>query len=160
MRVEEPRLDLLELLATELEVQTKIPFNYSYWVGMEWAGDPEISCGTTACAAGLATTMQVFRDLGLRLGRNRWDVGMPVFGGLVGEEAMAGVLDISIDEARYLFLPDIYLPNENENENENETCEDLSPEGSATAKEVAAHIRAFVAWKRAQKEKQDGRSAT
>lgn len=43
-------------------------FDYSVFVGGDWQGAQDLSCGTTACALGWACTMPAFRRLGLRLG--------------------------------------------------------------------------------------------
>lgn len=42
-------------------------FDYVRWVGSNWQGKSDLSCGTTACALGWATTIPAFRKLGLRL---------------------------------------------------------------------------------------------
>lgn len=42
-------------------------FNFSHSVGDDWQGKPDLSCGTTACGIGWASTMPEFRKLGLRL---------------------------------------------------------------------------------------------
>lgn len=78
----------------------KIPrgrFDFERFVGEDWTGDPKLSCGTTACALGWATTMPLFKKLGLRLHRDgssialgRWSnwghVTRSVFG--ISETAM------------------------------------------------------------------------
>jgi hypothetical protein len=142
MKAEEPRLDLLELLATELETQTRIPFDYSRWVGAGWGGDPQLSCGTCACAAGLATTLKPFQELGLHLEVRPYDsvVTVALLGSRsTGERAMAEVLGLSVDEAIFLFLPNRWLM---------PSRLYVSPYAFATAAQVAAHIRRFVAYKR------------
>lgn len=57
----------LNKLADFLETVPKERFRYDVWVGKDWKGKPDLSCGTRACAAGWATTMPEFRRLGLRL---------------------------------------------------------------------------------------------
>lgn len=47
-------------------------FNYQSWIAGNWNGEKELSCGTTACAAGHACLMPEFRRLGLRLSLNMW----------------------------------------------------------------------------------------
>lgn len=54
-------------LAAFLRKLPRKRFNYESWVGEDWQGAPSLSCGTTACALGWATTMPIFRRLGLRL---------------------------------------------------------------------------------------------
>ena len=51
-------------------LMTSVPgirFDYGSWVGSDWKGKPDLSCGTTACALGWGTTMPELRELGLRL---------------------------------------------------------------------------------------------
>lgn len=52
--------DLLEKLPQER-------FDMKYWVGNGWKGKPDLSCGTTACALGWATTVPSLRKAGLKL---------------------------------------------------------------------------------------------
>lgn len=54
-------------LAAFLETVPRERFNYGHWVGENWRGAPDLSCGTTACALGWATVMPEFRRLGLYL---------------------------------------------------------------------------------------------
>jgi len=62
-------------LADFLESLPRKRFDFSIWVGNEWKGAPDLSCGTTACALGWATTLPLFRRLGLRLSpRTRWPI--------------------------------------------------------------------------------------
>ncbi len=56
---------LADLLETDY---TKTRFNYKLWVDRStWEGRSDLTCGTTACALGWATTMPSLRRLGLRL---------------------------------------------------------------------------------------------
>lgn len=140
-----PRLDLLELLAKRLETEEKIPFYYGSFVGADWKGAEDLSCGTTACAAGIATTMPEFRELGLRLHRSshyKQDV-YPAVGCYTGIIAMAKVLSLSDDEASYLFTPSQFLHSHN-------CALPMSPGACGTATGVAAHIRQFIAWRLTQ----------
>lgn len=59
----------LLLLAKLLRTLPRKRFDYNRWVGYDWAGDPDLSCGTTACALGWATTIPALRRAGLRLVR-------------------------------------------------------------------------------------------
>lgn len=54
-------------LADKLDEVPRNRFNYGSWVGDDWGGKPNLSCGTKACALGWATTMPEFRRLGLKL---------------------------------------------------------------------------------------------
>lgn len=42
-------------------------FDWSMWVGDDWEGKADLSCGTTACAMGWATTVPSLRREGLHL---------------------------------------------------------------------------------------------
>jgi hypothetical protein len=135
-----PRLDLLELLADRLETEKRIPFFYGTFVGSDWEGDPDLRCGTTACAAGLATTMPEFMALGLKLfgAPGMCTVQVPDKDDYVlnGAEAMGEILGLAYGESAFLFYPLTSLG------------DNISPPESASAAEVAAHIRAFVKRKR------------
>lgn len=136
---------MLEELATLLEELPPERFDYFVWVGANWQGQRDLSCGTTACAAGWATTLPSYQARGLFLGQaeDDFDLGLNIFSPMVqtveGEwldqtEAMAHVLDIPQDEAELLFVPrtkDGDLGME-------------APESNASAKEVAAHIRRYI----------------
>lgn len=58
-------------LADFLETVPPKRFRFSSWVGDDWQGREDLSCGTTACAVGWASTIPAFRKLGLRLKRDR-----------------------------------------------------------------------------------------
>lgn len=96
-------------------------FNLATWAGndtIEWGGLPDLSCGTTACAMGWATTIPEFRELGLILTRkpNGWGGFYPPtieFDGESHFNAAARFCDISVKEAEYLFNPDSYDEEEN-----------------------------------------------
>lgn len=57
-------------LAKLLEALPPERFNFNVWVGANWKGSSDLSCGTSACALGWATTIPQFREFGLRLVRN------------------------------------------------------------------------------------------
>lgn len=42
-------------------------FYFATWVGEDWQGAQDLSCGTTGCAVGWAATFPEFRDQGLAL---------------------------------------------------------------------------------------------
>ncbi len=54
-------------LADFLESLPRNRFCLERWVGRGWEGKPDLSCGTTACALGWATTIPEFRKLGVRM---------------------------------------------------------------------------------------------
>lgn len=136
---------MLEELATLLEGLPPERFDYFFWVGATWQGQKDLSCGTTACAAGWATTLSSYQAKGLFLGQDQDDFEMErnIFYPVVETDkdrwlretdAMAYVLGIPEDEAWLLFVPmakDSDLGME-------------APGANASAKEVAAHIRRYI----------------
>ena len=133
--------DLLDALPDER-------FQFHHWVDEDtYKGKPDLSCGTTACALGWATTIPAFRKLGLRLRSNGPGVSPSpcMVGDAIGysrnrygttvdhvDRAADRVFHLSVDGVKKLFLPDHYgewngLPEK------------------ATRKEVADNIRAYVA---------------
>jgi hypothetical protein len=95
-------------LAKFLEELPPKRFNFSRWVGLDWKGSKDLSCGTTACALGWAATMPEFRRLGLEIHRvNDFsrDLGL-VRNRKTGEQGWAAARDIfaiPISEAEALF---------------------------------------------------------
>jgi hypothetical protein len=89
----------------------------------------EVSCGTTACAFGLAAISGEFAKEGLTYEfmlsayrpRNSGPVRghlMPAYGGCHGMHAAQGLFDISLEDASYFFDPECYdgTPKEAEGE--------------------------------------------
>ena len=111
-------------LAAFLEKLPRKRFEYSYWVGTDWKGKTDLSCGTTACALGWATTIPEFRVAGLKLTQR----GDPINyrAGATGFSAAQGIFGISWDQAHSLFMPS------------------TEAEHKATPKYVARKIRRFV----------------
>src|SRR5688572_7294928 len=62
-------------LAELLEALPRKRFNFTSWVGDDWRGASDLSCGTTACALGWATTIPSLRRAGLRMARADGGVG-------------------------------------------------------------------------------------
>lgn len=128
-------------LAEFLEALPPKRFDYCKWVGTDWLGDAELSCGTTACALGWATTMPEFRKLGLRLetesfawvSNNRRGVVVDMKNERRGSDAAMRVFALTHHEACFLFLPEYYY------------MKKTSPGRGARPKTVAKHIRRFVA---------------
>ena len=54
-------------LAEYLGKLPKSKFDFSKWVGEDWKGKQNLSCGTTACSLGHAATIPSLRKAGLRL---------------------------------------------------------------------------------------------
>jgi hypothetical protein len=111
-------------------------FNFNSWVGSSWRGAPDLSCGTTACALGWATTIKKF---GLVLRRSSCGSGyvelaqhkeVTAHPGLRSLQAACIAFDLTSIEAEFLFLPD-------------EWGNGLS--SFATSRMLARHIRDFVA---------------
>lgn len=124
------------LLALAKFLETKVPrkrFNYSDWVGTNWKGKQDLSCGTTGCALGWAATMPLFRRLGMELRKKDGGGGYVAlkgakeYGSEASHDAAIAVFSISTDESEYLFAP---------------FCSGLPT--TATPKRVARHIRQFV----------------
>lgn len=95
-------------LADFLEKLSRKRFDYSCWVGEDWEGKQDLSCGTTACALGWATTIPSFRRVGLRLVagdvRLRLVAGDVQFGrGVWGTDAAEKFFGITADQAENIF---------------------------------------------------------
>jgi hypothetical protein len=134
----------LMLVVKKLEELPPERFNFNVWVGTNWEGDPDLSCGTTACALGWATTIPELREAGLRLTKAICcTIVCIVFGDQMGVHspndasisAAKAVFELTNREASFLFVPNV-LPSDFDKEDR--------PGSEATAKEVAAHIKAFV----------------
>ncbi len=134
-------------LAEFLENLPPERFDYSRWVGKDWEGKPDLSCGTTACALGWAATMPEFQELGLSLGVIYSDIGGVFLNGFYSPREAARVA-FGLSPVEYAFLfdpvaaadigeddPDIYLWS--------------PPSRDASAAEVAGHIRKYVKWRSA-----------
>ena len=128
-------------LADFLDTVPPKRFDFRYWVGSTWKGKEDLSCGTTACALGWATTMPIFRRLGLRLMRSATQDGSVVLQrngeDLIASPELAARYVFGLDRSsfRRLFIPTSIFT---------VLSSDQLP-GDATAKQVARHIRTFVA---------------
>ncbi len=131
----------LLLLADFLEKLPPERFDFNRWVGWNWRGAPDISCGASACALGWATTIPELHEAGLRLSIDRVEgIGVIHLASDVDFEFSDGpprasrvVFGLSSREHERLFLPYTGIDDENGR---------LSRE--ASAKQVADHIRQFV----------------
>lgn len=120
-------------LAAYLRTVPPRRFNYNRWVGDDWEGAPDLSCGTTACALGWATVMPEFRRLGLKMKEDEGG-GYVVLGDDTNVwtdpdpsiNAAVQVFGLTEDEALLLFTPGY-------------------DEDTATPKQVAKKIEKFVA---------------
>lgn len=129
----------LEALCRKLDTIPRKRFNYSHWVDVDWEGKPDLSCGTSACALGWATTVPCLRQAGLRLVKDNAGSYVSLRGSRLNQDddpsisAAKHVFDITYDEAYYLFIPkDDFIGGA------------AKPGAEATAKQVARHIRKFI----------------
>lgn len=148
----------LLLLADFLDKTTPERFDYSRWVGDDWQGKPDLSCGAKACALGWGATIPELHEAGLNLvsaydapSSSSWSrhgyVSLlePLYftnsnvvdrtGSAI--QAAMKVFGLTISEAECLFIADVYLQGYGN-----------SPDETASAKEVANHIRDFVSYKK------------
>lgn len=117
-------------LADFLDTVPPARFDYTVWVGEDWKGAASLSCGTTACALGWATTMPAFRRLGLHLAKDR----LPsVNGDESGDPEAAAEEIFGLDNEEFIFL---FTPAD--------PIDDGYDESDATPQQVAAKIRQFV----------------
>jgi len=147
---------LLTLVADKLDVvSTTMPehrFNFSNWVGKDWLGKEDLSCGTSACAIGFATTIPELRDLGLRLFKTetQWnhEIGIlhPDGTSSKGANHVAMLFGLDDEEFNYLFIPSDQQGEEEVEEND-VRYGSRTPGPRASAREVAAHIRNFIQYR-------------
>lgn len=114
---------LLKLCTERLDTLPPGRYDHSTWVGGDWGGKTDLSCGTTACAMGWATTIPSFRRLGLKLDPTYKIVFGDICGGIA---AAIELFHITQYEAERLFG---YAD-----------CGKVKP----TARRVARRIRQFV----------------
>lgn len=116
-------------------------FQFYSWVGREWRGEPDLSCGTTACMAGWATTLPRFKKRGLKLRRYLDGTNGIVSPGLDDSwSAICRTFGLEAVEAAHLFSPDYdfiirHSPPA-------KSLQGLG--GNATPKQAARHLRRFV----------------
>jgi hypothetical protein len=126
---------LLKLIALLKELPRR-RFDYQEWVGPNWKGKKDLSCGAPACALGWATTIPSIQRAGLYLSSG----GMVEMRGddfsdpFEAARKVFGLWDRY--EARFLFSPNEQL--------EGWDWRWRSPGENATAKEVARHIEKFI----------------
>jgi hypothetical protein len=119
-------------------------FNFGHWVGEDWRGDDDLSCGTTACALGWATTIPAFRRLGLRMEREGCD--HPVCQGEEWENVAGPIFGLNTIEARWLFVS--REDDEDSHYDRWGGSQTKRLPRTATAKLVAKYIEQFVkSWK-------------
>lgn len=122
-------------------------FYYGTWAGSNWSGTEDLSCGSTACALGWATTIPEFRELGLRMIKAGSAATIMLEGDMDSARsywsktliACKKVFGLDNLEVEYLFTPD--------NAGEDLLLDEkhgARPRASASAKEVSNHIRKFL----------------
>ena len=130
-------------------------FDFKTFVGNDWKGKANLSCGTTACAFGIATTIPSFRRLGLRM--SKYIGGYISFPHLLDDEpsmeasirAAEVIFGLDEHEFKCLFIPFEDLgPDEKDYQFDN--FEETSLDRDTTASAVAEHIRSFVKFKYSQ----------
>lgn len=84
-------------------------FNLDLWAEQP-PDKPTLECGTAACAIGLATAIPAWANEEFHLQPDSVDSGflVPTFHNLTEDVAISDYLDISVDEAQYLFFPSWY----------------------------------------------------
>jgi len=127
-------LKLADLLEADAANRKGIKFDLGLWGSIDRLDDEvSVSCGTTACAMGLAVVSGAFKRAGLINGAFTKDIIFPEMkgSGLGGIQAAAELFDIEVGEASYLFF-DTEYPYEKRR-------------GAAGERYVAKRIRKFVA---------------
>lgn len=114
----------LLVLADFLETVPASRFHMDVWVGDDWKGAADLSCGTAACAMGWATTIPEFQQLGLRLVAFSRYGGRPQFYGYQDFEAAVAFFRIDECDANMLFTSE--------------------PDRNESPKVVATRLRDFV----------------
>jgi hypothetical protein len=110
-------------------------FNYESWVGEDWDGKPDLSCGTTACALGWACTMPAFRRLGATLIK-KWGGGQVCLKDDPNSDSYdvsLRLFDLNAFDHEHLFVGEDDFTDEVE-----------GLDFDATPKQAARHIRKFV----------------
>lgn len=126
-------LKLADLLEADAKNKKGIKFDLALWGASEDGKASSISCGTTACAMGLAVLSGAFRRAGLS---NFHGPDAPVItpqmpGDMLGMEAAESLFGITNEEACFLFLDDNYPRSKTS--------------GAGGERYVAKRIRDFVA---------------
>lgn len=165
-------LILADFLENVVHATMPTRFCYATWLGREWAGEQDLSCGTTACAMGWAPQVPQFKELGLYYqrrdggGAEICSTGLKV--GEVTEDTQdtgTALFDLEDDDEYghifwYLFYPqespmEDLVPHVRGKDYDPERSYSgadwektgFSPPPTASAHDVAKHIRRFVkAW--------------
>lgn len=103
------RLNLLaKHLCADASNPTGVKFDMGCWMEVDsFTSAPKQSCGTTACAFGLATLIPEFQAQGLNIQKGSITFS-PEFSGLTGFSAARLFFDLTMEETYLLFSPDSY----------------------------------------------------
>jgi hypothetical protein len=96
-------LKLADLLEADANNKTGIKFDMGDWIEMDNPKKP-ISCGTTACAMGLAALSGAFKRAGLGYKLRGWGLEVTMHGKGNGLSAAMALFEIEEYEAAYLFI--------------------------------------------------------
>ncbi len=138
-------------LAAFLEKLPPEKFDYRCWVGRDWKGAQDLSCGTTGCAFGWAPT--ALPTLGLEIRRTpEEDSVHVVFHSDPEIDDTEDPLEVTLGAAARAFglsgeteAEELFLPGEYCDWLDRANADSFySPRASASATEVAAHLRAFA----------------
>lgn len=135
-------------LADFLSTLPRRRFDFRTWVGESWKGKKDLSCGTTACALGWATTIPSLRRAGLRLVKSSKDESLSyvtlkqqmvshaeTFDETYDSSVRAAEQVFGITEEEFQFL---FVPNGTEYHGHKPAGDEAGP------KKVAQNIRFFV----------------
>lgn len=123
-------LKLAALLEADAKNKNGIRFDLNGWGHADVGSKPSASCGTMACAIGLAVVSGVFKKDGLE-NRFKRDGIMPMFCGHLEFDAVNLFFDLEPDQSGRLFLCESYPPSQHR--------------GAKGERAVAKRIRALVA---------------
>lgn len=144
--VTKENLDNLAKLSALLKTVPPERFYYGSWVGDDWAGRQDLSCGTTACALGWATQIPEFKLSLHERNREPFHASYPETN-YTNEHgwrtrADSAICELFGEEAMYLFYPDQDIDCECEcYETVNKDC---ISENHFTAVQVAERIDSFI----------------
>ena len=140
-------LKRLERLAAHVATRKPERFDFARWVGDNWKGAQDLSCGTTGCAWGHAPSLPFFQRLGVKL-KNDFGASVVLEGSsdgdgneLQGLSAAEKVFNLTEVEALHIFAPYSRFTAK-DTEGYTKTYTLLHKE--ATPKQWAKHARRFI----------------
>lgn len=123
-------LKLADLLKADAKNKKGVKFDLSAWGRIGDKREP-LSCGTTACAVGLAIISGAFKREGLRAGQFSTSLLFPTYRHHSDWEATSAFFSITNDQAEWLFMDESYPVSHQQ--------------GARGERAVAKRIRDFVA---------------